>query len=252
MARKKYLDEQEIMRTGRPNIGQIEKWDLPDGTVIWKTASKYPLYNDKGEIVGTWGTSRDVSALKNAEQELDRVNKALALANTKLKELSIIDELSGLCNRRNFYDTLHKTVKKYARLRNRGQDATFSLILLDIDCFKLINDKYGHVFGDEAIQHIGRILAQHIRASDYAFRYGGDEFAIMLPDTDAAGGKELAERLRVIIENNPMHLEGEEIRLTISMGVVSYADPIDDATELVQAADARLYESKEKGRNCVC
>lgn len=106
--------------------------------------------------------------------------------------------------------------------------------------------------GDQAIWHIGKTLALHTRTSDYAFRYGGDEFAIILPDTDAAGGIELAERLRVKIENNPMHFEGVEIRLTVSMGVATYVGQNDDATEMVQAADARLYKSKKGGRNCVC
>jgi diguanylate cyclase (GGDEF)-like protein/PAS domain S-box-containing protein len=244
-------DEREIMKIGIPILGRVEKWEKDNGDVVWFSASKYPLYDDDGKIAGTWGTSRDISALKNAEQELERLNKALALANTKLKELSVVDELSGLYNRRNFYDTLHKTAKIYARVRSRGLSATFALILLDIDYFKKINDTFGHLVGDHAIRHIGHLLTTHTRVSDYTFRYGGDEFAIILPDTDITGGKELAERLRLVVEKNPMVLHGEEVKLTISLGVSSYTDQIVDAMEMVQDADARLYESKNRGRNLV-
>jgi len=244
-------DENAIMKTGVPILGRIEKWEKENGDVVWFSASKYPLFDDNGVIVGTWGTSRNISALKNAEVELERVNKALANANTKLKELSVIDELSGLYNRRNFYDTLHKTTKIYARVRSRGLSATFALILLDVDFFKKINDTYGHLTGDNAIRHIAQILTSRTRISDYTFRYGGDEFAIILPDTDLVGAKELAERLRVIIEKNPMHLDSKDIPITVSLGVSSYTDQIVDAMEMVQDADAKLYESKNRGRNLV-
>lgn len=244
-------DEQEIMRTGKPILGRIERLEKEDGEVVWFSASKYPLYDDNGVIAGTWGTSRDITALKQAEQELERVNGQLAAANAKLKELAIIDELSGLYNRRHFYDILQKTVKSYARLKEKGRVSYFCLLLVDIDVFKRINDTYGHLAGDAMIRNVAKFLVEHTRSSDYAFRYGGDEFALLLPDCDLAGGHLLADRLREALQKKVFTYAGIELRLTISVGVAC-CDGSEDAKDVVHDADTMLYQSKNNGRNCVC
>lgn len=243
-------DEQEIMRTGRPIIGRIERWEKDDGEVVWFSASKYPLYDDSGNIIGTWGTTRNITDLKNAEKELEHVNQEYEVLNNKLKELSVIDELSGLHNRRHFYETLTKTMKIFSRVRGRGYSSTFSLVLMDIDDFKDINDNYGHLIGDEAIRHIANLLKKNTRLSDYVFRYGGDEFAIILPDTDSPGSKELAGRLRGIIEKTPFDYRGTPLKLTVSLGTATYTDQL-DSVELVQEADMNLYTAKSSGKNRV-
>ncbi len=244
-------DEQEIMRTGKPILGRIEKLEKDDGEVVWFSASKYPLYDDNGVIAGTWGTSRNITALKQAEQELERVNAQLAAANAKLKELAIIDELSGLYNRRHFYDILTKTVKSYARLKEKGRVSYFCLLLVDIDVFKRINDTYGHLAGDAMIRSVAKFLVDHTRSSDYAFRYGGDEFALLLPDCDLAGGHLLADRLRENLQKKVFTYAGIELNLTISVGVAC-CDGSSDAKDVVHDADTMLYQSKNCGRNCVC
>lgn len=244
-------DEQEIMRTGTPIVGRVERWEKDNGDVVWFSASKYPLYDEKGNIVGTWGTTRDISDLKAAEKELEHVNHEYELLNNKLKELSVVDELSGLYNRRHFYETLNKTMKIFFRVRGRGYSSTFSLVLMDIDDFKNINDTYGHLVGDMAIKHIADLIKNNTRLSDYVFRYGGDEFAIVLPDTDYPGSKELAGRLRKIVESDPLAYHGSTINLTISLGTSTYSDQI-DAMEIVQEADMKLYEAKNAGKNQVC
>ena len=243
--------EQRIMRTGEPILGRVEKWSKANGESVWFSASKYPLYDANNQIVGTWGTSRDITNLKKAEEELERLNHELAVANEKLKEISIIDELSGLYNRRYFYETLRKTARIYARMRGRGYSATFSVLLIDIDTFKEVNDHFGHLVGDAAIRHVAHLLVSHIRSSDYAFRYGGDEFAIILPDTDRKGALELAERLRLLISETPLKYRGSYPSMTISLGTSSYCDQI-DSLEMVQEADANLYESKKRGKNQIC
>jgi len=243
-------DEKEIMKTGTPIVGRVERWEKDDGTVVWFLASKYPLYDDFGNIVGTWGTSRNITELKMAEQELVRVNAQLAAANSKLKELAIIDELSGLYNRRNFYEILQKTLKAYARRRAGGADTSFCLIILDIDCFKSVNDTYGHLAGDSVIRHVAGLLAENTRTSDYCFRYGGDEFALILPDSRQAGGRELAERLRLRIEKNPYIYNDITIPVTASLGVACFTGD-EEAKDLVREADAMLYESKHGGKNRV-
>lgn len=241
-------DEQEIMRTGRPIIGRIERWNKENGEVIWFSASKYPLYDDTGELIGTWGTTRDITDLKNTEKELEHVNQEYENLNNKLKELSVIDELSGLHNRRHFYDTLNKTMKIFARVRGRGYKSTFSLVLMDIDDFKIINDTCGHLVGDDAIRHVAHLLKKNTRLSDYVFRYGGDEFAVILPDTDLFGSKEFANRLRGVVEATPFVHEDKKHTITISLGTATYLDQV-DSVELVQEADMNLYTSKSSGKN---
>jgi len=243
-------DEQEIMRTGHPIIGRVERWDRENGEVVWFSASKYPLYDDNGKIIGTWGTTRNITDLKNTEKELEHVNQEYEILNNKLKELSVIDELSGLHNRRHFYDTLTKTMKIFSRVRGRGYLSTFSLVLMDIDDFKNINDTFGHLVGDEAIRHIATLIKKNTRLSDYVFRYGGDEFAIILPDTDKTGSKELAGRIRNIVETTPLISSGVAHKLTVSLGTATYSDQV-DSVELVQEADMNLYTSKSSGKNRV-
>lgn len=243
-------DELEIMRTGVPIIGRIEKWVRDDGEPVWFSASKYPLYDVSGNIVGTWGTSRDISALKNSENEVQRVNQELALANAKLKKISVMDELSDLFNLRYFYEIMSKTMMMFSRVQKRGIPSTFSLVLIDIDDFKKINDVYGHLIGDQAIYHVAQILKRASRASDDCFRYGGDEFAIILPDTDRAEAMKLSERLRKAVEKHKMHLGESSIAITICLGVATYTFQ-SDPMEIVREADTKLYESKEKGKNQV-
>lgn len=243
-------DEQEIMQTGVPIIGRIEKWVKDNGEIVWFSASKYPLYDSNGNIVGTWGTSRDISALKNSENEIQRVNQELALANAKLKKISVMDELSDLFNLRYFYEVMSKTMMMFSRVQKRGVQSTFSLLLIDIDDFKKINDVYGHLIGDQAIYHVAQHLKRASRASDDCFRYGGDEFAIILPDTDRVEALKMAERLRKAVEKNKLQLGEVMIALTICLGVATYTFQ-SDPMEIVSEADKKLYESKEKGKNQV-
>jgi len=249
-AEKAIRDEQEIMRTGRPMIGIVEKWDRPDGTSTWFSASKYPLFNDLGQVVGTWGTSRDITDLKSAEHELERVNARLEQANAKLLELAVIDELSGLSNRRNFDEILWKTFNIYLRLRERRLPANFCLLILDIDNFKVINDTYGHVSGDTAIKYVANLLTAHARTSDYSFRYGGDEYAVILPDTNYTGAFELAERLRVIIETNPLLIRDTTLHMTVSIGISNFENHTEPEQMIVEA-DTNLYQCKNEGKNRV-
>ena len=238
------LDEQEIMRTGQPLIGQIEKWDLPDGRAVWFSASKYPMYDENGQIVGTWGTSRNITELKLAEAKL-------ALANAKLETLSRMDELSGLYNRRYFYEMMKNAARQVQHAKKLGQEDSFCLIILDIDRFKAVNDTHGHLRGDDAIRHIAELLTKHSRPDDMVFRIGGDEYAILLPETDLPTAKAHAEYLRKTVENTPLSLPHErQVELTVSMGVACYCDHW-DTRKTIHDADMRLYQSKNTGRNLV-
>ncbi len=151
------------------------------------------------------------------------------------------DELTGLANRRAF---------EKARARN-GAGERASLIVVDIDHFKSVNDELGHQAGDMALKHVARMLRQTLRPRDTAARIGGEEFAIWLPGADQATGHEVAERLRVSVEGSPFRQAGVERVITISVGVASYPTPIGALENLMGAADAALYTAKRAGRNQV-
>jgi diguanylate cyclase (GGDEF)-like protein len=124
-------------------------------------------------------------------------------------------------------------------------------ILFDIDRFKRINDAHGHAVGDEVLRSLARIVASTGRESDVAGRVGGEEFAILLPHTDAENAKELAERLREQLEQSVVHLDRGEIKFTASFGVAQMGAGCESLEALVAAADGALYEAKERGRNRV-
>jgi diguanylate cyclase (GGDEF)-like protein/PAS domain S-box-containing protein len=241
---KSRQDELQVMQTGIPLIDSVEQAINAKGEVIMFSTCKYPLYDQNGEIVGTWGISHDITKLVQAQEELDQVN-------AKLMSLSLLDDLSGLYNRRHFDSMLKITMDLFKRRRIGGLKADFCLILLDIDRFKHINDTYGHVIGDAVIRYLGGQLTAYTRSSDSAFRYGGDEYALILQDTDFSSGKIIGERLRRLIEQNPPIIEGATIHLTISLGIVEFQDEKTN-DELVCKADKKLYQAKSEGRNRLC
>jgi diguanylate cyclase (GGDEF)-like protein/PAS domain S-box-containing protein len=243
-ASQAYLDEQEIMRTGKPIIGKIEREIWKDGTIKWVSTSKYPLLDNLNNIIGTWGVSRDITDLKKAEEELERVNQELRELNQTLEVLSTTDSLSGLYNHRSFYETVQK---EYAR-KDRNCVADSVIVLLDIDNFKGLNDSMGHLVGDFALRHVANLLKGSIRREDYAYRYGGDEFIVLFIDTDMGGAKKATEKLLKVVDSNPFVFEGVEVKVTISGGAAALSEA-KDTNELMNIADKRLYTSKKAGRN---
>lgn len=243
-------DEQEIIRTGRPLIGRVERWDHEDGSVSWLMASKYPLLDEDGAVIGTWGTSRDITALKEAEAQLERLNRQLQEANERLEVLSTRDSLSGLYNHRHFYETLKTAEAQEARQNSMPGKTTFSIALLDIDRFKEINDTYGHQAGDIVIRRVGELLSEVTRVTDTCFRYGGDEFAMILGCADLQAARLVADKIRRVLRESVIALGGESVRITASIGVASYSEA-GSVSELINLADERLYRSKAEGRDRV-
>lgn len=172
--------------------------------------------------------------------------RQLLSVNDQLQLLSSTDRLTGLYNRGHWEETLKL---EFARHLRYGHNS--SLIMFDIDHFKRVNDTYGHPGGDKVIQCVADIVREHIRDSDLCGRYGGEEFAILLPDTHKAGALILAERLRQAIEDVNVVHEGQVIRFTISLGVADLEQSAQDHKELIEWADQALYASKKGGRNRV-
>jgi diguanylate cyclase (GGDEF)-like protein len=180
--------------------------------------------------------------------ELEIAMRELSEANHELERLSAIDPLTGLMNRRYFDKRLLAETR-----RSRRERRAFSLAMLDIDYFKKINDRYGHLAGDECLKIFAQILQQHIkRPADVICRYGGEEFVVILPATDLPGAVKLMEKVRVVIENTCVEFEGNVISMTVSIGVTAHITSSDDEQEKVLAyADKLLYQAKTSGRNQV-
>ncbi len=175
---------------------------------------------------------------------------AIAIENSRLfaetKRLASTDELTGLFNHRQFYLLLGQEVRRALRY---GRN--LSLIMLDIDYFKAYNDRYGHLAGDEALRQIARVLKTRSRDVDMVSRYGGEEFSIILPETELPQATVQAERLRVAVEDHNFS-RGAEGHLTVSLGAAALAEGMDRPEQLVHRADQALYEAKAGGRNRVC
>jgi diguanylate cyclase (GGDEF)-like protein len=165
----------------------------------------------------------------------------------KLRELAIIDSLTGLFNRREFLRLMNDEVARIKRLPT----VPTTVLMLDIDHFKSINDSYGHPGGDAALAQVGTIVRETVRRVDSVGRIGGEEFAILLVGTDLDNGVEFAERLRLTIAQGQVVYEGKSIQLTASIGVSQIDLRDNDAAVALARADKALYEAKDRGRNCV-
>ncbi|MGM0633009.1 MAG: diguanylate cyclase [Pseudomonadota bacterium] len=172
---------------------------------------------------------------------------ALKNVNTSLQRLSRTDPLTRLFNRGYWEECL---AMEFQRCRRGGTIS--SLLLLDIDHFKPINDSLGHQAGDDVIRAVARLLKQAGRTSDIAGRYGGEEFALILPDTNGRDAWTTAERLRNLIAAGPIPCGDETVTISASLGVCEFRNHFTDYREWVECADQALYFAKETGRNRSC
>jgi diguanylate cyclase (GGDEF)-like protein len=174
-----------------------------------------------------------VTALENASETV------------RIKNMAMRDGLTELWNRRYFEQALDGIA---AQRESGSASLPLSLILLDIDYFKTFNDTWGHPEGDLVLKHVGRLLMDEVRAGDIPVRFGGEEFAVLLPDTSPEAARAAAERFRVRLESES---PSRKYRITASFGVASVEGRPDGAA-LIEAADRALYRAKEQGRNRVC
>ena len=167
-------------------------------------------------------------------------------AREGLELLSDTDELTGLKNRRAFNSALEAEFKKAVRY-NR----VFSVLMLDADDLKPVNDRFGHAAGDKLIVSIAQVVRESLRDTDILARYGGDEFVVILNETTRDRAVEVAERIRKSVENTSFSSSGERVSSTISVGVACFSENSQDGLEIMAEADKKLYESKRKGKNSV-
>ncbi len=212
----------------------------------------FPLTSE-GEIIGcivarsTLDTlsTRDISYLEQlTRQSAITINRANAYA--KILQYATLDALTGLNNRRQFEVRLKQEIATTKRQKN-----PLCAMMIDIDFFKKVNDTYGHASGDTVLRTVASIIKEHLRESDIPSRYGGEEFAVLLPYTHIDEAQIVGERLRKAVENTPVPIDKKNINVTISMGLAEF-NPEETGENLFERADKALYEAKESGRNRVC
>lgn len=180
-------------------------------------------------------------------ERIKRLNIGLERANRRLEQLATTDSLTGLWNRRIFFERLEQEIT-----RTQRSGDSLSLVLIDLDHFKNVNDTMGHQAGDEVLRRVGGLLQIAIRKSDVAARYGGEEMAIILPSADKEGALHLAESIRLLVAAECIAVGDLSLNVTASMGVATTADLAEpDAASLVEIADLALYRAKHGGRNRV-
>lgn len=200
-----------------------------------------PIMNEQNNIIGIVGVGRNVTEQKKIEKKLKE-------ANDKLRNISLIDGLTNIPNRRCFDEALEREWDRMAR-----NSTNLSLLLLDIDHFKAYNDTYGHLQGDECLKIIAKLLKESVnRASDIVARYGGEEFVVILPETTVKGAKQIANNIRKQIEDLRIPNINSKVKpyVTVSIGIANMIpSSISKYEELIKNSDKALYNAKENGRN---
>lgn len=204
---------------------------------MYQNSTIIPLKNTTGQVEHICLIVYDVT-----EVAVNRLQ--IQAANAELQRLSRTDGLTGLLNRKTWEQELNDEFKRYQRY---GEAAT--LIMFDIDHFKRVNDGYGHPAGDEVIRQTASIAMNCIRDVDKAGRYGGEEFAILLSNTNEEGAYTVAERIRKRVEANHIEYEGQGIDYTVSLGIAEINAGFSGPTNWIDGADKGLYQAKRGGRN---
>ena len=233
MSKEVYENLWQTILSGKTWEGELNNMKK-GGELFWENTRIAPLLNQDGEISNFVAIKVDITERKRAQDELER--------------MAITDPLTGLFNRRYFFEVAQKEFLKSIRY-NRP----LSVVLFDIDMFKSINDTYGHLAGDQILAQIGVLLTQKERETDLSARYGGEEFVLLLPETNCEGARNTAERLRSLLETSPIYYENHKIQFTASFGVagIGNRDYPETFDYLILQADKALYEAKRISRNTV-
>jgi diguanylate cyclase (GGDEF)-like protein len=223
----------------RPYVFKFKNYRPVTGRAdfMFQNITLLPLASLTGQITHISNIVYDVTDIA--------VNKLqLKAANEQLEELSQTDGLTQLHNRRHWQLCMEKEFERHSRYGD-----TSTLVMIDIDNFKQVNDKYGHPAGDKVIQHIAYLLKQSLRETDCAGRYGGEEFAVVLSKTTADEALHFTERLRQRIEESEVAFDNRLIKVTVSLGINDLSSQIDNSSNWLSGADKALYIAKQEGRN---
>jgi diguanylate cyclase (GGDEF)-like protein/PAS domain S-box-containing protein len=211
-----------------------------DGRTLWIEVSLTFIRDDDGNPQSILGEGRDITERKKAEE-------ALKKSEQRYLELSIIDDLTQLYNSRHFHAQLEKEIE-----RSNRYDQPLTLLMLDLDKFKDFNDIYGHVEGDDVLLRLGQVIKRCLRETDSAYRYGGEEFTIMLPMTTSEEGIVTAKRIQTELRKEAFSpVLGQEVYITVSIGLAQYK-PKEEMKAFVNRVDRLMYQAKKEGRDRIC
>lgn len=258
MLGKRHLLADEAVSIGRgsENVMQLENDSVSRRHAVIERDGRHYVLRDLESTNGTYVNDLFVTdcALRRGDQIKigDTILKYLSGSDMEAQyhetiyRMTIIDGLTGVHNKRFLLETLEREIpraRRYAR--------PLVLVMFDIDNFKSINDHYGHLAGDHVLKEIAQLVKARLRPNDVIGRYGGEEFALILPETEMRGGGAIAEELRQRIEGHPFAFEDEQIAVTASFGVAPLRDGA-DMLAFIKEADELLYVAKRSGRNKVC
>ncbi|MBI5510554.1 MAG: GGDEF domain-containing protein [Deltaproteobacteria bacterium] len=239
-----------LMLTGEPGeylkFAKTDRYDDP-GFPSWMGV---PLVT-YGEVMGVMSVQSEAAAAYTAEhlRVLSAIadQAAVAIENSRLYELATIDGLTGLLVRRHFDQRLHEEWWRSVRYDN-----SFAVSIFDLDDFKGLNDTFGHQAGDQVLRAVARVVKKNVRGADLAGRYGGEEFALLLPRAKIAEACKMVDRIRADIEAIVMVVDGRRLKITASFGVAGYPETgVTKVEDLVARADQALYQAKDQGKNRV-
>jgi diguanylate cyclase len=217
------------------------------GAGVRKAMTQAALEEIERQLLREIDSMREVNAAYHQQLEAAQIKiEEQQHQLDKLTEDATVDFLTQAPNRRFFDQRLRE---EFLRFKRHGQP--FSLVLIDIDFFKSVNDTYGHLAGDRVLRAVAELLSTSLRESDAFARFGGEEFAMLLPETDVHQGRVVAQKARKRIENARFNYEGTTMQITLSAGVAQSAMFDTEALDVIERADAALYRAKEGGRNRV-
>jgi two-component system, cell cycle response regulator len=210
-----------------------------DGTIFPSSTSVTKVRGRDGAIIGYSDVSRDISERRAMERRLLE-------GEEQLRHLATTDPLTGCYNRRRF---LEYASEEAYRVRRYGRN--LSLAIMDLDNFKQVNDRYGHPAGDAVLMMLARVSLETLRESDVFARFGGDEFVVVMPESDSAVAVDVAERIRVRVGAEEVTMGQDRFTVSLSIGVATMASENDGVEDLLKRADAALYRAKSAGRDRV-
>ncbi len=223
-----YLQKEQIGNNTNTTRFEVEQ-KCKNGSWVWTEITAAPHYDNQGKLIGYHGISRDISERKAWLEQLNR--------------LATIDELTQVPNRRYFMNLAETELNRAKRYHH-----PLSIIMIDFNNLKKINDTYGHLAGDRALSVFAKIVKALIREVDVIGRFGGDEFLILLPETELSQAYQVVNRIHQVLATSPVYFQNEQFSISVTAGIAALEDWSDTFIEILDRADKDLYESKKPGQ----